>query len=144
VRGLEQNPANLVPVIMEAALRGGEVRVFGNDYDTPDGTCVRDYVHVSDLARGHVFALDYISKNGTSVTLNLGSQTGSSVTEVLECARRVTGRAIPARITGRRPGDPARLTASSALARSLLGWQALHSDLETIIATTWEAYGGKA
>ncbi|MDR1418808.1 MAG: UDP-glucose 4-epimerase GalE [Treponema sp.] len=141
IAGLEQNPANLVPVIMEAACGARrEVQIFGDDYDTPDGTCVRDYVHVNDLAAGHALALDYIGKNGASLTLNLGSETGSSVMEVLESARRITGRPIPSKITARRPGDPARLTASSALARTVLGWKARHSDLETLIESTWNAY----
>ena len=141
ITGLEQNPANLIPVIMEAACgMRPEVQIFGNDYDTPDGTCVRDYIHVNDLAAGHAAALDYISKNNRSLTLNLGSETGSSVLEVLETARNLTGRPIPAKITGRRPGDPAKLTASSSLAREVLGWKARHSDLETLIKTSWNAY----
>jgi UDP-glucose 4-epimerase len=141
IRGLEQNPANLIPIIMEAACgRRKEVEIFGNDYDTPDGTCVRDYIHVNDLARGHAAALDYISKNNRSLVLNLGSETGSSVAEVVETARRVTGSPVPAKITGRRPGDPAKLTASSGLARELLGWKAQCSDMETLLATSWEVY----
>jgi UDP-glucose 4-epimerase len=145
IAGLEQNPANLIPIIMEAACGiRKEVNIFGKDYDTPDGTCIRDYIHVSDLAAGHAMALDYISGTGESLgkslILNLGSETGSSVLEVVETARRVTGRAIPAKITGRRPGDPAKLTASSALARELLGWEARHSDMDTLIRTSWEAY----
>jgi UDP-glucose 4-epimerase len=141
ITGLEQNPANLIPVIMEAACGiRQEVQIFGNDYDTPDGTCIRDYIHVNDLAAGHAAALDYISKTGKSLTLNLGSETGSSVMEVVEAARNITGRPIPAKIAGRRPGDPAKLTASSSLARKTLGWQARHSDLETLVKTSWEAY----
>jgi UDP-glucose 4-epimerase len=140
IRGLEQNPSNLIPVIMEAVKSGGEVQVFGDDYDTPDGTCIRDYIHVNDLASGHAAALDYIAKNNRSLVVNLGSETGSSVKEVLETARKITGRPIPAKITGRRPGDPARLTASAALARDLLGWKARYSDMETLIKTSWEVY----
>jgi UDP-glucose 4-epimerase len=141
IRGLEQNPANLIPIIMEAACgKRKEVQIFGNDYDTADGTCVRDYIHVNDLARGHAAALDYISKNNRSLVLNLGSETGISVTEVVETARRVTGRPVPAEIAARRPGDPAKLTASSGLARDLLGWKAQYSDMETLIATSWEIY----
>ena len=141
IKGLEQNPANLLPVIMEAACgMRKELQIFGNDYDTPDGTCVRDYIHVSDLAAGHATALDYISKNGQSLVVNLGSETGSSVTEVLETARRITGKPIPAKITGRRPGDPAKLTASAAFAREALGWKARYSDMETLIKTSWGAY----
>jgi UDP-glucose 4-epimerase len=117
-----------------------EMQVFGNDYDTPDGTCIRDYIHVNDLATGHSMALDYIIKNDKSITVNLGSEHGFSVTEVLETARKITGKPIPAKITGRRSGDPAKLTASSALAFELLGWKAQYSDMETLIKTSWEVY----
>ena len=141
ITGLEQNPANLLPVIMEAACgMRKELAIFGNDYDTPDGTCIRDYIHVSDLAVAHALALDYVSKNNKSLTVNLGSETGSSVLEVLEIARQITGQPIPSRIVERRPGDPAKLTASAGLARSLLGWKAEHSGLETLVRTSWEAY----
>jgi UDP-glucose 4-epimerase len=141
IKGLEQNPANLLPVIMETACgMRPELQIFGNDYDTPDGTCIRDYIHVSDLAAGHAAALDYISKNSKSLIVNLGSEAGYSVTEVLETARRVTGMPIPAKIVGRRPGDPAKLTASSALARELFGWEAKYSDMETLIRTSWDVY----
>ncbi|MDR2553700.1 MAG: UDP-glucose 4-epimerase GalE [Treponema sp.] len=141
IKGLEQNPANLLPVIMETACgMRAELEIFGDDYDTPDGSCIRDYIHVSDLAAAHVLALEYIVQNNKSITVNLGSEAGSSVLEVLETARRITGRPIPSRIAGRRPGDPAKLTASAGLARSLLGWKAEHSDLETLVRTSWEAY----
>jgi UDP-glucose 4-epimerase len=141
ISGLEQNPANLIPVIMEAAagLRR-EVQVFGGDYATRDGSCIRDYIHVSDLAAAHVSALDYITSRGASLVVNLGSESGASVLEVLEAARRITGKPIPSRIVSRRQGDPASLTASSALARSTLGWQARASDMDTLIRTTWEVY----
>jgi UDP-glucose 4-epimerase len=144
IKGLEQNPANLIPVIMETAcgLRD-ELQIFGSDYDTPDGTCIRDYVHVGDLAAAHALALDYISGNDKSITVNLGSETGASVLEVLEYARRITGKKIPSRITARRPGDPARITASAGLARELLGWKAEHSDMKTLIKTSWAAYSAK-
>jgi UDP-glucose 4-epimerase len=141
IKGLEQNPANLLPVIMEAACgMRQELQIFGNDYDTPDGTCIRDYIHVSDLAIGHAAALDYISKSGKSLVINLGSETGSSVLEVVETARRITGKPIPTKTAGRRPGDPAKLTASSAYAHEVLGWKAQYSDMETLIKTSWEAY----
>jgi len=141
IKGLEQNPANLIPIIMETACgTRKEMQVFGNDYDTPDGTCIRDYIHVSDLATGHVMALNNIVKNNKSIIVNLGSQQSFSVTDVLETARKITGKPIPAKITGRRSGDPAKLTASSALAFELLGWKAEHSDMETLIKTSWEVY----
>ena len=141
ISGLEQNPANLIPIIMETALGiRKELQIFGNDYDTRDGTCIRDYIHVSDLAAGHVAALEYISKNDRSLTVNLGSETGTSVTEILEAARRITGRPIPSVIAGRRPGDSGSLTASSKLARECLGWKAEHSGIDSIISSTWETY----
>jgi len=141
VTGKELNPANLTPIVMEAAsgIRA-EVQVFGNDYDTPDGTCIRDYIHVNDLATAHVMALDYISKEGKSLTVNLGTGSGTTVLEVIEAARRITGQPIPVTITGRRAGDPARLTASADLALEILGWKARYSDMETIIRTSWEIY----
>ena len=141
ISGLEQNPANLIPVIMEtAAGMRKELKVFGDDYDTRDGTCIRDYIHVNDLATAHVAALDYISKNGKSLTVNLGSETGTTVLEILEAARRITGRPIPSLIVGRRPGDPGIVAASAKLALELLGWKAEHSDIDTIIRTSWEVY----
>ena len=141
LKGLEQNPANLLPVIMETVCgMRKEMQVFGNDYDTPDGTCIRDYIHVSDLAAGHVMALEHITKNDISVTVNLGSENGFSVTEVIEAARKITGEPVPVKITGRRAGDPAKLTASSALARELFGWKAKYSDIETLIKTSWDVY----
>jgi UDP-glucose 4-epimerase len=141
IKGLEQNPANLLPVIMETACgTRKEMQVFGNDYNTPDGTCIRDYIHVNDLANAHVLALNYITKNDKSITVNLGSEQGFSVTEVLETARKITDQPIPAKIAGRRSGDPAKLTASSALAFELLGWKAKYSDMETLIKTSWEVY----
>ena len=141
ISGLEQNPANLIPVIMEAAAgMRKELHVFGNDYETRDGTCVRDYIHVNDLAAAHVAAMDYISKNDRSLTINLGSETGTTVLEILEAARRITGRPIPSIISGRRPGDPASLTASSKLALELLGWKTKYSDIDSLIRSTWEVY----
>jgi UDP-glucose 4-epimerase len=107
---------------------------------------VRDYVHVSDLARGHVAALDWISRNDRSLVVNLGSEAGFSVLEILESARRITGRPIPSRIVGRRAGDPAKLVASSALAHGELGWTARESGVDSLVATTWAQYrqAGKA
>ncbi len=141
ISGLERSPANLIPVIMEvAAGMRPSLQVFGTDYATKDGSGVRDYVHVSDLARGHVAALDWISRNDRSLVLNLGSGKGLSVLELIEEARRVTGKPIAAQMVARRPGDPASSYASSALAKELLGWEARDSDVGTLIATTWAAY----
>jgi UDP-glucose 4-epimerase len=143
VKGKELNPANLLPIIMEAADGGRkEVRIFGNDYETPDGTCVRDYIHVSDLASAHIRALEYITREKKSLVVNLGSEQGNSVLDVIETARRVTGRPIPSKIVARRAGDTAKLTASAALAREKLGWQAQYSDMETLIRTSWDVYNG--
>jgi UDP-glucose 4-epimerase len=144
ITGLEKNPANLLPIVMEAACgMRPEVQVFGNDYDTPDGTGVRDYIHVSDLAIGHVAALEYIVKTDRSLTVNLGSESGISVLELIEATRRITGKPVPIKIVGRRPGDPAKLTASAKLARELLGWKAEYSDVDTLVRTSWNAYRAK-
>ena len=141
VKALERNPANLIPVVMEVAAGvRKELLVFGDDYATVDGTGVRDYVHVSDLARAHVAALRKIVADGASLTVNLGSETGLSVMQIVEAARRVTGKPVPARVVARRPGDPARLYATSAKARGLLGWKPEASDLDTIVKTTWDQY----
>ena len=139
--GLEQNPANLLPVIMETACgMRKQMRVFGTDYDTRDGTCIRDYVHVTDLADAHVKALEYIAKTGESLTVNLGSETGVTVKEMLDTARKITGKEIPAVFADRRPGDPANLVATSKLAREKLGWTPTHSDVTTLLESTWKAY----
>ena len=141
ITGKELNPANLIPIIMEAASGSrAEIQVYGNNYDTPDGTCIRDYIHVNDLATAHVKALDYISKEDESIAVNLGTGTGISVLEVIEAARIVTRQEIPVKITDRRVGDPARLAASADLAMEKLGWEAQYSDMKTIIKTSWEVY----
>ena len=141
ISGLEKNPANLIPVIMEvAAGMRPSMKVFGSDYATKDGSGVRDYVHVSAPARGHVAALVWIVRNENSLVVNLGSGEGLSVFELIEVARRVTGKSIKAEVVGRRPGDPASNYASSALAGELLGWKARDSDIGTLIASTWAAY----
>jgi UDP-glucose 4-epimerase len=141
ISGLEQNPANLLPVIMEVAAGWREkLKIFGDDYDTRDGTGVRDYIHVSDLARAHVIGLDHIIEKNESFIVNLGSETGVSVLEMLDTAREITGHPIPSEVTVRRPGDPALLYATSASARKLLGWKAEHSDLHTLVESTWQVY----
>lgn len=139
--GLERNPANLIPVVMEAACGiRPNVLVFGDDYDTIDGTGVRDYVHVTDLADAHVKAADYISSQNKDLVVGLGSETGLSVMQIIEAARRITGKPIPSQIVARRPGDPAKLVASSKMAHEVLGWKARYSDLDTIISSTWNVY----
>jgi UDP-glucose 4-epimerase len=129
---------HLVPLALQAASgRLDAVRMFGGDYDTPDGTCIRDYVHVTDLCRAHLLALERLISDGASAAYNLGNGDGYSVKEVIETASRVTGRTIPAVEAPRREGDPARLVADSALARRELGWQPRYGDLDTIIAHAW-------
>jgi UDP-glucose 4-epimerase len=143
VHGLERNPANLLPVVMEVAagLRD-RLQVFGNDYATIDGTGVRDYVHVGDLARAHLAALDYLVREDRSLVVNLGSEAGLSVMDIVKAARDITGQAIPLTVTGRRPGDPARLIASSGLAKTVLNWEARYSDAATLVRTSWDVYRG--
>ena len=140
IRGLEQKPENLLPRVMEAALGQRKLKVFGTDYDTRDGTCIRDYVHVTDLARAHVMALEYIAKNNKSLKLNLGTEKGTTVKELIDAARRIIGKEIPAEDAPRRPGDPASLYATSKLAKELIGWEPKYSDVDTLVKTTWEVY----
>ncbi len=141
VSGLEMNPANLLPVIMEvAAGKREKLQIFGDDYATPDGTCIRDYVHVSDLSAAHYKALQYLVQKDTSLIVNLGSENGLSVKDILEKARRVTGKPILAEIAPRREGDPEKLIASSSLAKELLGWEARFSSAESLIETSWKVY----
>ena len=141
MQGLERNPANLIPVVMEVATgKRAQLEVFGNDYPTDDGTGVRDYVHVTDLADAHVRAADHLMQNRGSLTVNLGSEQGLSVQQIIEASRKITGKSIPAVISERRPGDPAKLVASSAQAQQMLGWKARYSSLESIIGTTWRVY----
>jgi len=130
---------HLVPNLLKAALSGGAepLKIFGTDYPTPDGTAVRDYVHVEDLARAHVLALEYLAGGGGSFAANLGTGRGSSIREVLAAARQVTGRDFPAKEAPRRAGDPARLVASNALAREKLGWEPRRS-LQDVIASAWK------
>jgi len=139
--GLEQNPANLLPIIMEVACGMREkMKIFGNDYDTRDGTCIRDYVHVTDLAIAHVKALEYITKNNESLKVNLGSENGTTVTEMVDAARRITGKEIKADYVERRLGDPASLVATAKYAYEKLGWKAEHSDIDTLVSSMWKAY----
>jgi UDP-glucose 4-epimerase len=133
--------ANLVPVIMEVAAGiRPNLEIFGTDYPTPDGSGVRDYIHVSDLAVAHLLAFERLLESQRSFAVNLGSEQWLSDLEILDAARRITGHAIPANIRGRRAGDPAKLIASSAIAHQLLRWKAMYSDVDTIIATSWQAY----
>jgi len=131
--------SHLVPNVLKAA--SGEIpelSVFGKEYSTPDGTAVRDYVHVSDLADAHILALNYLRKGGASDFLNLGTGHGYSVMEVIECGRSVTGRPIPVRIEPPRLGDPAKLVADASKAAKVLAWKPKESDLATILRSQWE------
>jgi UDP-glucose-4-epimerase GalE len=128
---------HLIPLVFDAALGGKPIEIYGDDYQTSDGTCVRDYVHVSDLADAHVRALDYLLKGGKSAAMNLGTGTGYSVREVIHAVREVTGREVPYRVTKRRPGDPPVLIANAQLAEEILGWRPRHSELENIVSSAW-------
>ncbi len=139
IKGLEQNPQNLLPIIMEVANEERHsLNIYGNDYPTPDGTCIRDYIHVSDLASAHVLALKYLADGQESQILNLGTGRGISVLEMVQATERVTGRLIPYRFTDRRSGDPAILMARAEKAKSILGWSPKYQDLDTIIGSTWQ------
>jgi UDP-glucose 4-epimerase len=131
--------SHLIPNVIAAALgRQQAIRVFGNNYPTPDGTAIRDYIHVMDLAEAHILALEYLRLGGHSDFLNLGTGSGYSVLEVIECVREVAGRDIPLQIEPPRAGDPARLIADPSKAKALLGWEPAVSDLRSIIRSAWD------
>ena len=138
--GEAHNPeTHLIPVILQVPSGQREkISIFGDDYSTPDGTCIRDYIHVCDLAQAHILALDYLLSGGENNVFNLGNGVGFSVKEVIEEARKVTGHAIPTEVLPRRAGDPAQLIASSEKAKTLLGWKPEFEDLHTIIQTAWD------
>jgi UDP-glucose 4-epimerase len=129
---------HLIPLVLRAAAKGTRVSVFGTDYPTRDGTCVRDYIHVTDLCDAHVRALDWLSTNGRYECFNLGNGDGATVLEVIEAARRVTGKPIKVSKAPRRPGDPPALVADAAKARRVLAWQPKRADIETIMRDAWE------
>lgn len=138
--GEAHNPeSHLIPLILQVPNGKREaISIYGNDYDTPDGTCIRDYIHVTDLAQAHILAVEYLANGGESDIFNLGNGVGYSVREVIETARKVTGHPIPAVETPRRAGDPARLVASSEKARRVLGWNPVHDSLSEIIESAWK------
>lgn len=137
--GEDHSPeTHLIPIILDVALGNREkIMMFGDDYDTKDGTCVRDYIHVSDLASAHSLALKRLMNGGDNAIYNLGNGTGFTVKEMVEIARKVTGHTIPAEVAERRAGDPAVLIASSKKAMEELGWKPKYADVETIISTAW-------
>lgn len=135
---------HLIPLaLMAASGQAGPLSVFGTDYPTPDGTCIRDYIHVTDLARAHVLALGYLAAGGASVALNLGTGRGASVREVVQAVERVTGRAVPLIACPRRAGDPAELTADPRRAAAVLGFTAEFADLDTLVAHAAPWFGHK-
>lgn len=137
--GEDHDPeTHLIPLVLAAAAgKIPEVSIFGDDYPTPDGTAVRDYIHVSDLADAHILALRYLESGGDSDVFNLGNGNGYSVNEVIEAARRVTGKPVPATVAARRAGDPSKLVADAQKARSVLGWEPRFPELESIIDSAW-------
>lgn len=142
--GEDHNPeTHLIPLILQA-IKGerGALTVFGTDYDTPDGTCIRDYIHVDDLAKAHMLALNYLDEGGETVACNLGTGTGFSVKEMIDAAEAVTGKKVPVEYGDRRPGDPAKLIADPSFAKKTLGWEAQYKDVGEIIETAWNWFSG--
>ena len=137
--GEAHNPeSHLIPLVLQVPNGKREsVSIYGTDYDTPDGTCIRDYIHVTDLSKAHILAVEYLMKGGESNVFNLGNGVGYSVREVIETARKVTGHPIPAVEIPRRAGDPARLVASGVKAKEILGWKPEITELEDIIRSAW-------
>jgi UDP-glucose 4-epimerase len=141
IKGKEKNPTNLCPIIMEVASgMRGLIQVYGNDYNTPDGTCIRDYIHVNDLSKAHLLAMDYIREKNEDLVVNLGTGKGRSVLEMIDAAGHALGKNITFEIVGRRPGDPEELYAATDLASEKLNWTAEHSDLETIFSSMKNVY----
>ena len=137
--GEDHHPeTHLIPLILQVPLgKRDHITIFGDDYDTPDGTCLRDYIHVIDLADAHVLALEYLRKGGESNIFNLGNGKGFSVKEMIEAAKKATGKDIKVEMGERRAGDPAQLIASSEKARKVLGWNPKFTDVEIVIKTAW-------
>lgn len=135
---------HLIPLVIDAAQGGTPVEIYGDDYPTRDGTCLRDYIHVTDLADAHVRALDYLFDGGASLALNLGTGAGHTVSEVIQAVQAVSGRKVRHRIAGRRPGDPPALVADPRLAGTVLGWQPRHSTLNSIAGSAWNWYSCQA
>lgn len=136
--GEEHEPeTHLIPLILRAIKTGNPVTLFGDDYPTPDGTCIRDYIHVSDLAEAHVIAVEHLLRGGQTDVFNVGTGSGHSVKQVVAAAERVTGKRVPRIIGPRREGDPASLIADSRKLQQMLGWKPVRSDLDRILADAW-------
>jgi UDP-glucose 4-epimerase len=135
---LHDPETHLIPTILRAAETGAPITLFGDDYPTPDGTCIRDYVHVEDLARAHLAALVRLQQGHSGIQVNLGTGTGFSVKQVVETARRITGHPIPLRVGPRRAGDPPELVCGGTLAFDLLGWKPMRAGLEEIVRDAWK------
>ena len=134
---------HLIPLIIQAALgQRDSVSIFGTDYPTPDGTCLRDYIHVKDLASAHVLAMNHLKEGGGSRVYNLGTENGFSVREIIETVKKVTGRSFAVKEEARRAGDPAKLIASSEKIKKELHWEPRHSNIEEIVATAWRWHEG--
>ena len=141
LNGLEHEPNNLLPIVLETIVgRRKKVEVFGTDYDTRDGSCIRDYIHVSDLAEAHLKALDYLKHENQDLVINLGTSNGLSVLEIMQVAREVSGQEFNYTLGPRRAGDPAVVLAKADLAAKLLNWKPKHSDASTLLETTLRAY----
>ena len=141
VRKLEINPQNLIPVVMESAIGvRTQVDIYGNDYNTKDGTGVRDYIHVSDLARAHIDSIDYIYKEKKNLTINLGNEVGYSVLDIINKSLEISKKRIDYRFVERRSGDIGTVIANAELAKQFISWEPQYSDLDTIINSTWEIY----
>ncbi|MDA3871520.1 MAG: UDP-glucose 4-epimerase GalE [Candidatus Marinimicrobia bacterium] len=137
----EKTTANLLPIVLEYAIGlRDRIDIFGDDYDTPDGTGIRDYIHVNDLSIAHLKAMEYLNDNNSNLVLNLGTGYGYSVLEVVKMVEEITGKDIKYSIVGRREGDPAKLIAVSNLAKKTINWKAKYSDLGTILSSMWELY----
>lgn len=137
--GESHNPeTHIIPLVLDAASgKRPDIKVFGTDYPTPDGSCIRDYIHVTDLADAHVRSLHYLEEGGVGDFFNLGNTIGTSVLEVVESAKKVTGKDFTVTLTDRRPGDPAKLVGSSEKARKVLGWEPKFADIDTIVKHAW-------
>jgi UDP-glucose 4-epimerase len=138
-RGEEHQPeTHLIPLLFRAIETGQPVKVFGGDYKTPDGTCIRDYIHVTDLAQAHIFAVDHLLAGGDSQKFNAGTGKGFSVKQMIESVERVTGQKVPYEIGPRRDGDPPELVADSTKLQRILGWQPRFAQLDEIVQTAWD------